>query len=100
MFNASEIELLFEALDALEGKGGSEMLVSMLMTAGLTKGDQRDEEMNKLKEEHEQKEADRRLLKERIILIKAKLIQMRDKSEAQKIAESWEDDISRRFPQD
>ena len=80
-----DIELLMESLDALEKKGGSGRMVGSLLGLMLSRDEeQRDEMLDKLHPDSET-ERDEKLLAERIIIIKAKLLSMRDKAEAHEL---------------
>jgi len=78
-FISTEIDVLFDALDALESKASNDVLTGGLMSLIFSKGKEQADEvgndlMNKLGDvKHEQ-----RHLKEQIILLKAKLLQARD----------------------
>ena len=77
MFTHDEIEMLFEALDALESsKQKNAMMGGML---GLMLSKDRDEAERNFKEKMESASPDQ-ILKERIILLKAKLISMKDRA--------------------
>ena len=74
-----------ESLDALEKKGGSGRMVGSLLGLMLSRDEeQRDEMLDKLHPDSET-ERDEKLLAERIIIIKAKLLSMRDKAEAHEL---------------
>jgi len=78
-FISTEVDILFDALDALESKASNDVLTGGLMSLIFSKGKEQADEvgndlMNKLGDvKHEQ-----RHLKEQIILLKAKLLQARD----------------------
>ena len=91
MFTDDEVELLMESLDALQAKESSDMLLMGMMRIGFTNSKEEaenvsDEVLNEMKEAQEKSKG----LKNRIILLKAKLIQMQDASaveEAKKFLE-------------
>ena len=86
MFNEDEIELLFSALDALQHENSSQALVSTMIMAmmprdqELTPGELTENYNSQVETEQQQ------VLEERVILLKAKLIGIRDKA----IADSFE----------
>ena len=87
-FSDSDIELLMEALDALEKKDVNDAFTTGLLGAMLTKD--KDERMNDFEKTMNDAQEKSKGLKNRIILLKAKLIQMQDEmlvSEAKIYAE-------------
>ena len=78
-----EIELVFEAFDVLESKAATDF-VSLTMMEALCSRSKEDatKGMEKCKEEFDKGKKDRQNLKDRITLIRAKLIQARDSIEA------------------
>lgn len=75
----TDIDLLFDGLDALETKAVSDHLMKSMFTAVLTeKGEKRDAIKQKDLEEFETIKQQNKYLGQRIILLKAKLIGMRE----------------------
>ena len=79
MFTENEFELLMKALDALESKASSDMLVTGMLKIGFSSSKEEAENttqevMNEWEEFAEKQKG----LKNQIILMKAKLIQMQD----------------------
>ena len=77
MFTPDEISLIMEALDALESKAAKDNLVFSMLSVALAPPDEKDTVMKKAEREFEQKDAAQKMLEERVILLKAKLIQLR-----------------------
>lgn len=78
MFTEQEFELLMSALDALEKQPMGDALSLSMLTVGLSKDkESAREDFERILKEGREKS---RSQEESIILIKAKLIQMRDKS--------------------
>lgn len=77
MLNNDDIQILMEALDALESKASRDAF-SMSMI-GLMLMDDKEEARREAERELEKAKAETEGMKERIILLKAKLIQMKDK---------------------
>ena len=77
MFNDNEVKMLMEGLDALQGKAISEGLMMGMLTMGLTKKEDRDpdEFENSMKDATKESDA----IKESVILLKAKLIKLKEK---------------------
>lgn len=89
MFTESEFELLMEALDALETKDYNEAFTSGLFFGILTDGEP-EEKAEKMMQDLEKAKEKGKRIETRIILLKAKLIQMQDEnlvSEMKKYAE-------------
>ena len=84
MFSQDEIQLICKALDALESKKSSDELFTTLM-GGILISDEnkRDKLFEESRERMENPGQEQDILKERIILLKAKLIQMKDKAVAE-----------------
>ena len=80
MFTEDECKLLFEALDALELKGSSDALMVSVFSTILAPPDKRDEVKREREKEFARVEEESGPLKERIILLKAKMITLRDHS--------------------
>jgi hypothetical protein len=80
-FSSKEIDVLTEALDAWESKDfGKSLMSSMFKTMMLPKGapqEVRDEFDRKEREENEKMECETRQRKETSVLLKAKLIMMK-----------------------
>ena len=77
MFTTDEFELLFEALGALESKASSDMLTSMML--GMAFAEDKEEFMERAEKDKERIMREAVPMGERIILMKAKLIQLRDR---------------------
>lgn len=80
MFSEEEIELLMEGLDAIKKNKMNNAFTSGLIGAMFSKGEDRDAETNKMKLKLEEAERESKVLEERIIMLKAKLLQTRDKA--------------------
>lgn len=79
MFTEAEIELISDGLDALEAKAGSDFVEMGLIGAIFSNNkDEYKDMLEKQAEEYRAKSDERKLLRQRIILLKAKLIQMSD----------------------
>jgi hypothetical protein len=76
-----EIELLMEGLDAIQSNALSSRLLGSLIGAAFSKDEEQREEMLDKMSPNEEQERDQKLLDERIVLLKAELLQMRDKIE-------------------
>ena len=87
MFNLDEIKDLMSALDSWESDDGGELL-STLMGGILTPAENRDEYLEERKALLEEKAQEKEARKEKSVLLKAKLISMRDKVEAKEFGES------------
>ena len=87
MFDTREINDLMDAVECWEKDDGGELFVT-LVGGMMTPPDQREEFMEERKKESEEKAAEKKARKERAILLKAKLISMRDVAEAQEFGES------------
>ena len=87
MFNVEEIKDLMSAIDSWEKDDGGELITTMI-GGMLTPAEDRDNflEERKLKSEEAAKEREGR--KERAILLKARLITMRDKAEVAEFGNS------------
>ncbi len=87
--NADDYDLLMEALNALEKKAASDDLIGlslgMLFSRSETEARQRVEAMT---QQREDREAEQRVITERVILLKAKLIQMKQEAVQQAFAEA------------
>jgi len=78
-FISTEVDILFDALDALESKASNDVLTGGLMSLIFSKGkEQADEVGNDLMNKLDDVKHEQRHLKEQIILLKAKLLQARD----------------------
>ena len=85
MLTYEEIQLLIEALDALGAKASSDRFVTSLICAMLAQDkEQRDAALAGMKLD-EAAQREKQLLSERIVMIKSKLLQMRDAVEVQEI---------------
>ncbi len=80
MFSYDEVSMLFDGLDALENKASSDQLTSTLIGAMLPRpeGTNVDEFLDEQLGRFDEIKQEQAPLKERIIMLKAKLIQMRD----------------------
>ena len=81
--NQSDLQLLSDALDALEKKPMDRALQSSMIGMMLSKPEDRDKQAIKMDAEVHAAEAETRRLKDRICLTRAKLIGMRDAAEAE-----------------
>jgi hypothetical protein len=86
MFTNDEIELIGEALDALKNKAGSDWFNESMIGMILSKDS--DESIKKSKAKFDAKKDDRQLLEDRITLLRAKLIGLRDKQLVDEVASS------------
>lgn len=78
-FTIEETTLLLEALDALETKAGGDMLIGGLLGAAFARNEQQAKEnIEKMKQEMDEKKDKDRALKEQLILLRAKVIQSRN----------------------
>lgn len=84
MLTSDEINLLIEALETWESEGGIEAaLIATLMTR-----DKPEREAEAfIEERHREFKGQQRLKKERSIMLKAKLLQLRDKAEVEELVE-------------
>ena len=80
MFTNDEIDLISESLDALKSKAGMDHIMVGMFSAVLAPKDASKEILDEQKAEFDAKEDERRLLEDRIIMLRAKLIQLRDKN--------------------
>ncbi len=80
MFTYDEVSMLFDGLDALEKKASSDQLTSTLLGMMLPKPDGTDDKeyIDEQMDRFDEIAQEQKPLKERIIMLKAKLIQMRD----------------------
>ena len=90
MFETHEIEMLMEALDALEKEESSSLALSGLIGLVLARPGERDVVMEENKREMEEAKHKGVILRDRITLLKAKLIQLRDKALVEDIANSMD----------
>jgi len=81
MLEYEDYELLMDGLDALGAKAGSSRLMNGLIGTMLAKDEEERQEMKAQFEASQEQQREERLLKECIIIIKAKLLQMRDRAE-------------------
>jgi len=81
MLEYEDYELLMDGLDALEAKAGSNRLMTGLIGTMLAKDEEQREEMKTKFEASQEQQREERLLKERVIMIKAKLLHLRDRAE-------------------
>jgi len=86
MLNRDDIELLMDALDALKAKASSDSMMGMMI--GVMLSDSKEQAQSRI-EEMERKEAGKRekqrCMEERIILVKAELIRMRDRVDVESV---------------
>lgn len=80
MFTEDEFELLMEGLDSISQKESYSDFTSLMLGGIFSKDGEREEAMNKLQKEQQEREKERELRNRRIILLKAKLIQFQDKA--------------------
>ncbi len=89
MFTNDEIDLINDALDALTSKAGMDHFTFSMLGVMLSPDkESREETIEKENTEYEAKEQERKMLEERITLLRAKLIQVRDKAIAEEFASS------------
>ena len=87
MFEEQEIYILLEALECWEKDAfQSHFMTSLLMGGLISEKDKRDDFLSERHQEFESQKDQRKAAKERSIIIKAKLIQLRDKEIAQSAA--------------
>ena len=86
MFNVEEIKDLMSALDSWESDDGGELITTMIGGI-LTPQEDREEYMEERQAKSEEAAQERLDRKERSILLKAKLISMRDKAEVAEFGE-------------
>lgn len=83
MLTRQEIDVLIEALDSWECKDFAGEMVAMIFGSAIPKGSEaRKEYEGVARGEMEKRKAEAKIRKERSILLKAKLIQLRDSNEA------------------
>jgi hypothetical protein len=73
-----EIVLLMEALDALQGKAITDGLFSSLLVSAFT--DDKEKAKNEMDSMMSKAQAESEIVKEKVILLKAKLIGMKDRN--------------------
>lgn len=85
MLNNDDIQMLMEALDALEKQAGKDGFMGAMLGLMLSK----DKEEANRHAEQEMKEAEEKTaaIKDRIILLKAKLIMMKDRNTVNEAAD-------------
>jgi phage shock protein A len=79
MLTHDEIKMLMKALDALQKAATTNFMMTSLLTTIVTPKDQRDNLQEDLDREAQEMKESNELLEERITLLKAKLIEMKDK---------------------
>ena len=77
MLTTSDIGLLMNALDALESQDTKDELLFSVMSIALAPPEAKEEAADEAKRKMEQQGKTRQVLAERIILLKAKLIQLK-----------------------
>jgi hypothetical protein len=88
-FTTNEIDLLMKGLDALVAEFFHEKFAILTIGAILSsEAEKFSEFVENQQEDFTEGEKERELLSERVILIKAKLIRMKDEAMAQEIADS------------
>ncbi len=89
MFTNDEIDLINEGLDALKSKASSDMfsasLIGLILSSDKESG---KKNVDDTMAEFDSEKGDRRLLEDRITLLRAKLIQLRDKRLVEEVASS------------
>lgn len=86
MLNRDDIELLMEALDALKSQDGTTSLMSMMLGTMLADSkEQAAQRIEEVKREMDVSREKQRCLEERIILVKAELIRMRDRVDIESV---------------
>ncbi len=86
MFTTEEIDLISEGLDALKNKAGSDWFNESMIDMMFSKDS--SESIKKSKAKFDAEKADRQLLEDRITLLRAKLIGLRDKQLVDEVASS------------
>ena len=80
MLNNNDIDILLKALDAYKSQASSSGLMSVMLSAMLTKKEDKSEWQREANEIMEKAKREGESLEETVILLKAKLIQMRDRA--------------------
>ena len=93
MFNVEEIKDLMSAIDSWEKDDGGELITTMI-GGMLTPAEDRDSFLEERKAKSEEAAKEREGRKERAILLKARLIAMRDKAEAKEFGEAVTGDLT------
>ncbi len=86
MFTNDEIELIGEALDALKNKAGSDWFNESMIDMMFSKDS--NGSIKKSKAKFDAEKGDRQLLEDRITLLRAKLIGIRDKQLVDEVVSS------------
>lgn len=89
MFDSSEIDLLIEGLDSLGAKESLGDLIGLTLGAMVAEGENREKYIEKQRIEREEREEQNKARDERVIIIKAKLIKLRDKALVQDVTSSF-----------
>lgn len=80
MLANEDVAVLLKALDAYKAQASSQAMMSLMLTAMISKKDDDAEFERKADEKMENAKRETEAIEEVIILLKAKLIQMRDRS--------------------
>ena len=89
MFTFEEIDLLSSGLDELAAKSTKDDMVGMLLGTMLSENkEQAKQRLEEAQQKRKEQEGDRIRFKERIILVKAKLINLKDKVAVEVLTES------------
>jgi len=89
MFTIEEIDLLSSGLDELAAKSIKDDMVGMLLGTMLSENkEQAKQRLEEAQQKRKEQEGDRIRFKERIILVKAKLINLKDKVAVEVLTES------------
>ena len=89
MFTIEEIDLLSSGLDELAAKSTKDDMVGMLLGTMLSENkEQAKQRLEEAQQKSKEQEGDRIRFKERIILVKAKLINLKDKVAVEVLTES------------
>jgi len=78
MLNYDDCEMLLEALDALQSKGGMNDLLTGILRISFSSPEDTEEEKNSVMREMDENRDKEEQLKKRITLLKAKIIQIED----------------------
>lgn len=93
MLTRDDIDLLMKGLDAIERSQQAEDAMSLLFAGALAPKGQEREVVEKVSAEREAGWPSRRLMQERVVLLKAKLIQMRDATDVREFYDELRRDV-------